>query len=214
LPDTNILFWMLPTRLHEFLIERLSLEYKRSIQLSNCQPFQSDLISVGPTDQKSGLHLKLLTFLTWQSKWEFRHNVGLNKIQKFVWESPKITFLANLLCYPIFSSIYRVVEKQWECTLIFICPWNSRIVNISFTKALSVMSNDPAQPIASWFKYHLKVLKSDIISQFLKCREKFFQALQITVFQLSFEIFENSKVARTDVRRVGWTRGSENLQAT
>jgi hypothetical protein len=39
-------------------------------------------------------------------------------------------------------------------------------------------------------------------------------ALQMAVFQFSFEISEHSKVARTDIWRVGWMESFENLQAT
>jgi hypothetical protein len=63
--------------------------------------------------------------------------------------------------------------------LIFTDTWNSQFVNMSFTKVLFVMFNDPVQPIARWLKYHLKILKSDVIPQFLKCRENFFRVLQI-----------------------------------
>jgi hypothetical protein len=48
----------------------------------------------------------------------------------------------------------------------------------------------------------------------LKCRENFFWALQIAVFQFFFEISEHPKVAWTDVWRVGWMGSSENLQET
>jgi hypothetical protein len=60
----------------------------------------------------------------------------------------------------------------------------------------------------------LKFLKSDVLSQFLNYHENYFQALQMAVPQFSFEISEDSKVARTDVWRVGWMGSSENLQAT
>jgi aspartate aminotransferase-like enzyme len=60
----------------------------------------------------------------------------------------------------------------------------------------------------------LKRLKYGIIPQFLKYRENFFRALQMAVIQFSFEIFQHSKAARTDVWRVGWMGSSENFQAT
>jgi hypothetical protein len=76
------------------------------------------------------------------------------------------------------------------------------------------MFNNPTQMIASWFKYHFKLLKSDDILQFWKCRENFFRALQMAFPQLPFEISEYLKVARIDVWRVGWMGRSWNLQAT
>jgi hypothetical protein len=59
----------------------------------------------------------------------------------------------------------------------------------------------------------LKLLNSDVIPQFLKCRENFFRALQMAVLQLSFEISEPATVARTGVWQVEWMGSSENLQA-
>jgi hypothetical protein len=76
------------------------------------------------------------------------------------------------------------------------------------------MFNDPRPQIATGLRYHLKLLESDLIPQFLKCRENFFRALQIAILQFSSEISEHSKVARSDVWRVGWMGSSENLQVT
>jgi hypothetical protein len=59
----------------------------------------------------------------------------------------------------------------------------------------------------------LKFLKSDVISQFLKCREKFFRALEMPILQFSFELSEHPKITWTDIWRVGWMGSSENRQA-
>jgi hypothetical protein len=72
-----------------------------------------------------------------------------------------------------------------------------------FPKVLSVVFNDSAQPMGPRFKSHLKLLKSDVIPQFLKCRHHFFPALQMAVLQFFVEISEQAKVAGIDVWRDG-----------
>jgi hypothetical protein len=66
---------------------------------------------------------------------------------------------------------------------------------MSFAKIVSLTLNDPAKPIAPGFEYHLKLLKSDDIPRFLKRRENFYRALQMAVFQFSFDIPDYQKVA-------------------
>jgi hypothetical protein len=50
------------------------------------------------------------------------------------------------------------------------------------------MFNDSTQQIALSFKYHVKLFKSDFISQFLKYREDFFRALQMQMPILQFPL--------------------------